>query len=275
MSTVYFSHNQIGKLAIDNGIDDAAWGYNLNTATFPTYGGEVIQILSVYIDDLTLLGTCATYHQAEAIYEFFASYLQVATQGRNPTPNLGDNVGGTAYNLYPVYFSYPERNWYFKIYPLSAPGFHYGREVVTPTWELTAHVIDDSPDLDLIKDGIKALATTKLVDGGMFSINGEISPQSGNPDTDPFQTFTSGISQQQQIIQKYSDYYNSLIPAYQKGDFGALTAGIGSFPNTGQTNPASTSGPGSVTIPKQPKQSGSNNTGSQTAPLDVAGAVGV
>src|SRR5687768_5528619 len=32
------------------------WTYNLNTQTYPTYAGEVIQVLSVNIDKLTIQG---------------------------------------------------------------------------------------------------------------------------------------------------------------------------------------------------------------------------
>src|SRR5579884_427636 len=101
MPSVFFAHPQLGTLSIDDGVDEIQWAYNLNTATFPTYGGEVIQILSVFIDDVTIGGTVATYHQMEAIYRFFAAYMQIATQGRNPVPNIKDSVTGTAYNLQP------------------------------------------------------------------------------------------------------------------------------------------------------------------------------
>lgn len=249
MPAVSFSHPVVGGLTIDNGIDDAQWSYNLNTATFPTYGGEVVQVLSVYIDDLTLYGTCSTYRQIEAIYSFFAQYLQVATQGKNPTP-LQDTTTGSAYNLQPVTFSYPQRSWYFLIYPKTVPGFQYGYDVVAPTWQMSAHVIDNSPDLDLIKDGLKALAVNKLADGSVLSINGEISPSQGNPDTDPFQTYTSGIAAQQQIISKYSDYYNSLLPAYAQGDFSAITGGLGATPAFGVT--ADGQNPGTSKIPSAP-----------------------
>lgn len=258
MGQVLFSHpnKAVGNLAIDNGVDSAQWGYGLNTATFPTFGGEVVQILSVYIDDLTLVGTLSTYKQMEAIYSYFTSYLQVSSQGRSVTPvGSADTTTGSAYNLQPMTFSYPDRGWQFQIYPTAVPGFRYGREVVTPTWQVTCHIIDDSPDLDLIKDGIKALATSSLVNGESFNLNGEISPQFGNPDTDPFETYTSGIAAQQQQISQYADYYNSLIPAYMQGDFSALTAGVGSTPNFGQTSSGATGS--NVTLPGATAPAGS------------------
>lgn len=262
MATVYFSHPnpQIGKLSIDNGIDSAEWGYGLNTANFPTYGGEVVQILSVYVDDVTFTGTISSYAQMEAIYQYFATYLLNATQSGSFDP-------------YPVYFAYPERNWNFKIYPKTIPGFRYGREVVAPTWQIQCHVIDDSPDLDLIKSGLKALAVTQMnqnninLDGGnnesaFTKLNGEISPDQGNPDTDPWETYTADLTHQTTVIGKYADYFNSLIPSYEQGQFDALTAGAGSQPampnaGTGGTNTSNSNTSTTTQAPKPPKQKAS------------------
>lgn len=264
MPSISFQHNQVGALDIDNGIDDVAWGYRLNTATFPTYGGEVVQILSVYIDDVTFKGSVTTYNQMEAIYSYFVSYLQIATQGRNPSPNIGDSVSGTAYNLEPIYVSYPHRDWYFKVYPKNVPGFLLGKMVVAPTWQMSAFVIDDSPDLSLIKEGIQALATAQLIDKSTLTLNGEISPSQGNPDTDPFETYTSSIAHQQQVIQKYAEYYNSLVPAYMQGDFAALTAGIGATPSFGQVSGPANPGTTAIPSPKTGASSGPNKQSATT-----------
>lgn len=227
VSTVHFSHPKIGTLTIETGLDIANWGYNLNTAVFPTYGGEVVQILSVYIDDLKLSGSVATYSQCEAIYSYFASYFQIATQGRVAKPHPGQS----SYNTDPVSFVYPEREWDFKIYPMSAPGFSYNWDAVTRQWQLVAHVIDASPDLDPIKDSIKNQVIQQQLDG-FARINGEISPDSGNPETNPFQTYDQAAEVTTAAVKKNSDYYNSLIPAYAKGDFSALTGGLGATPSS-------------------------------------------
>lgn len=241
-STVHFSHPRIGMLTIETGLDVANWGYNLNTAVFPTYGGEVVQILSVYIDDLQLSGSVATYSQCEAIYSYFASYFQIATQGRvtNPQP------GQSSYNLDPVSFMYPERDWTFQIYPKSAPGFAYNWDAVTRQWQLVAHIIDDSPDLDPIKNAIKNQVIQQQLTG-FARINGEISPDSGNPETNPFQTYDQGALATSAAVQKNADYYNSLIPAYANGDFSALTGGLGASPSSILTG--GTGGGTQVTVP--------------------------
>jgi hypothetical protein len=266
MPAVFFSHPQLGSIEIDDGVEDVRWAYNLNTVSFPTYGGEVVQILSVYIDDVAISGMVSTYHQAEAIYRFFAAYMQIATQGRKPVPNIKDSVSSTAYNLQPVTFTYPHRQWTFSVYPKTAAGFAYGGEIVAPLWQVTCHVIDNTPDLALIKEGIKATVTAQgLPDEahqGTFTLNGQISPGRGNPDTDPWQTFTLPNSQVQAIIHRYGDFYNSLIPAYAQGDFSALIGAIGSKPNFGNnrgpSNPNSSS-PSSSTKPP-PSKPGSTPT---------------
>src|SRR5271170_2407716 len=79
-----FHHELVNNgvpLVITTGLDEVGWAYALNIATFPTYGGEVVQILSVYIDDMEAEGTVRTYEEAEAIYTFFMKYFTVATQG--------------------------------------------------------------------------------------------------------------------------------------------------------------------------------------------------
>jgi hypothetical protein len=247
MSRIFFEHQYVGELTIDNGLDQAEWSYNVNYVNFPTYGGEVVQILSVYIDDLTLGGTLTTYDQAEAVYSYFAAYFQAATQGKNPTEGTGDVTTGSSYNLQPVYFYYPERQWSFKLYPMSAPGFAYDVDNAVRTWSVTCHIIDDSPDLDLIKSGIQALAVTQLVDGdggaqaNTFTINGNISPEYGNPDTDPFETYNQNQAALSAQVQNYADYYNSLLPAYSAGTFDSLTGITSSQPAFGKGQGTSTS----------------------------------
>lgn len=133
---VSFSHpldaqfHPSGDLNIYINPDQIVWAYGLNTQSYPTYGGEVVQILSVYFDDMTVSGTVRTYTELENIYSWFISYMQVATQGTT----------SPIYNQQPVTFNYYERNWVFNIWPRSLPGFRYGRDVVAPTWTLQAAV---------------------------------------------------------------------------------------------------------------------------------------
>lgn len=271
---ILFHHDTLGDLVIDNGIDDAEWAYGLNTQTFATYGGEVVQILSVYIDDLTLMGTVTTYEQMEAIYKYFTSYLQIATQGKKKNPNIGESTVGQAYNLTPVHMSYPARGWLFYLYPKEVPGFRYAIDAVAPSWSVKSFVVDDTPDLALFKDGLKALHVSSnlavpegsdsqyitgvkgvpnVVSGqpGLFTISGDISPLYGDPNANPFETWDPSQQSAQKQIQQYADYYSSLIPKWAQGDLSALTAGIGSHPNV--SSGLDTTNTGKVKSPTIPK----------------------
>jgi hypothetical protein len=188
---------------------------------------------------LTLGGTVTTYSQLEAIYSYFANYMQIATQGPSATP---DPNTGTAYNVEPVVFTYPARDWNFQIYPLAAPGFSYNLETVTPQWQMQAHIIDDSPDFSI--DSIKQAITNSALDQGITilnKMNGEISPSSGDPETDPFQTYDQSAQALSTSVTQSGEYYNSLVSAYTQGDFSALTGGLGSGP---ANSPAGSTLPG-------------------------------
>lgn len=258
MAKVTFSHSYCGHLTIETGIDYSAWSYGLNTQTYPTFGGEVVQILSVFIDDLTLKGTVSSYAQLETIYRYFAKYLIAATQGhtRSPVPN-------ESYNLDPMTFIYPARGWTFYIYPLAVPGFAYATGTVGPQWQLQAHVIDDSPDIGVIKDGIEALsiksinsvAGTPVKTQGTFKLSGNISPKYGNPNADPFQTDDPFNRQEATQAGQWADYYSSLIPAYMKGDFSSLTGVVGSQPNFGKKGKADQHSVKVTQTPDRPKRS--------------------
>jgi hypothetical protein len=81
-------------LTVNSGLEEASWSYNLNCMTYPTYGGEVVQILSCNVGELTLAGTLPSYRALERVYSYFAYYLQIATQGRSKDPTSGK----TSYN---------------------------------------------------------------------------------------------------------------------------------------------------------------------------------
>lgn len=227
-----FSHPKVGSLTINTGMDEIGWEYKLNTANWPTYGGEVVQILSVYIEDLLIKGSIRTYQDMEEIYKFFAKYMLVATQG---------SKGVGSYDQTPMTMAYSPRQWTFYIQPKSAPGFRYETETVNPEWQLQAHVVDDTPDVDALKE----LVVSRVLNGEdnqNFALSGIISPDSGDPANNPFSapgtvsgnTFKPlSEAQTQEDINKYADYYNSLIPAYMKGDYSSITSEIGSKPAFG------------------------------------------
>ena len=143
-----FSHDGLPDLVLDVNPDSILWSYKLNTQNYPTFGGEVVQILSMFIEDMTITGTVSSYRKMEALYKWFVSYMQNATQGKT-----------RAYDTTPATFYYPARGWKFLIQPKSAPGFKYGKDVVAPTWSITAAVVESPESFqELIKTDVQAQA---------------------------------------------------------------------------------------------------------------------
>jgi len=137
---VIFSYQRPDKkreesLIVNTGANSVYWNYNLNTQTYPTYGGEVVQILSCSISDVEIEGECRNYIQMEDIYNFFVTYMQFASQGisNKPIKYLGN----------PMRMRIPSRGWNLKLVPKSVPGFKLGTEVVAPSWKVTAQVFED------------------------------------------------------------------------------------------------------------------------------------
>jgi hypothetical protein len=229
---VGFSHPEIGSLIIQTGLERVAWGYTLNTANFPTYAGEVVQILSCYVEDLEITGVVQTYSDMETIYTYFLSYLQIATQGDK---KQGQDPGTTAYNQVPMSFNYSHRGWEFEVMPKSVPGYRKGREVVVPEWRIQCHVVDETGDVNNLSELIIQEAEIKAqIDAGNdfdanFGLVGKIKFVDENPFSDPFTSRgTDFAANRSDAFNQIGDFYSKLLPSYLKGDFDSLTGAMGS-----------------------------------------------
>lgn len=220
------------SLQIYSGMDEIEWGYTLNVARFPTYTGEVVQILSCYIDDVSITGTVQGYIDMEDFYEFFLTYISEASQGA---------AGQATYTQEPIVFTYPHRGWEMRIVPTSLPGYRIGRDVVTPEWRIQAFVLDRNGN-DSLSDLVIAEAQIKNAldsnEAGLdttFSIEGKIRFVDENPFSDPWTDKTNSFDpERKKRFDELADYYTSLLPKYLQGDFDALTGGSGSKPALGQ-----------------------------------------
>lgn len=228
MNNLLFTHpkmaNDLGVSVNPNSIE---WSYGLNVANFPTYGGEVIQILSAFIEDITITGSVETYRQIEDIYSWFITYAQIATTG----------VGTGKFNVQPVQMTYQERGWHFQIYPTGAPGFKYARDTVAPEWTISAAVVDPAQDaINAVMDqaAIEA-ATNETGEPALFGkATGEIGFVEHNPFSDPEgDQGTLGKKNREKYlhgekvkegVEQLADNYNKLLPAYLEGNFEDLTA---------------------------------------------------
>lgn len=217
---VIFSHpavsSQLGDLVVYLRPDEIVWAYGLNTANFPTYGGEVVQILSMYFDDMTISGTTRSYQEMEDIYRWFLTYIQTATAGVK---------GDSPFDQRPVSFSYPHRGWQFDIIPKALPGFQYGRDVVAPTWQVVAAVAE--PDGEL-KDIILDDASFEALTTGDVEPFGTVTAEIGYKQDNPFSAPTNDNFQSPEFKQEQgdiADFFNKLIPSYLSGEFSAIEAG--------------------------------------------------
>lgn len=144
--TLYFEpidddmKSAIGTLEIKTGADEITWGYGVNTKRFPTYGGEVVQILSTYADKMAIRGTCLNYKELTDIYEYFKNYLLYTTGGAS----LLTGGNSTERKQKFLKFTYPARNWSFVIMVADASGFKISRDVAAPQWQLSAEIVSEN-----------------------------------------------------------------------------------------------------------------------------------
>lgn len=209
--------------------DQVTWAYGLNTQTYPTYGGEVVQILSVYFDDLTIRGTTGSVAELEHIYSWFISYMQNATQG----------TAHPIYNQQPVVFNYYERNWTFNIWPKSLPGFRYGRDVVAPTWTLVAAVKEPEVSFSgavgtTLSDQIMSVSSFNAAYKGQFATFGVATADFGNTadlHNNPFASSdapkavkagTNVASYLSNEEKKLADTYSGFVKAWDNQDLQSL-----------------------------------------------------
>jgi hypothetical protein len=245
MPTLVFRHPDIAKnLMVDTGMNEISWSYNLNVANYPTYGGEVVQILSVYIDDLMIEGDVRTYRKLEEIYEYFAEYMVLASQG---------NSGQGSFNQEFMKMTYAERDWTIIIQPLEAPSFTYSRDTVAPHWAMKAHIVDDSSEN---YQTLKEMTEVGVINGEQLTQKGIISMAAADPSANPWSApgkalFTgkdekfiaASKAETEAHGKELADYYNKLLPAYLQGDYSALAGDIAkpAFGHTAQEETQTTS----------------------------------
>jgi hypothetical protein len=206
--------------------NEIVWAYGLNTVNYSTYGGEVVQILSMYVDDLNISGEVRTYRDIETIYKWFISYMQNATQGR---------AGDPKYDSRPVEMHYPHRDWKFSIWPKNLPGFTYGTDVVAPTWQLQAAVseFDEKFEDSVLSSQDFAGVSTE----GGFDPFGTATAEIGFHENNPWSAPTTKQYKQNDPNRwndEVTQFYGKILPAWlDKADFSSLGADV-SIPKWGQ-----------------------------------------
>lgn len=258
----------LGPLELETGVNSIFWGYNLNVQRYPTYGGEVVQILSAYVDDVVLAGEVRHDEELMHIYRYFYAYFTLASQGQG-----SGAIGDQRFNQKPMTLEYQHRQWLLHIQPIAAPGFRIGRDVVVPTWQLTAHVVQDWGDApnvgEFLKQTVESIPKDSDEEGSQtWELVGEVGYIEDNPFSDPSpgtDTFDPAKVQEGLKALDPSGMYNDIIKAYTEGKFDSLTAGAVSKPGfmtaggskqekpkantTGGAQPPSGKGPSGQTRP--------------------------
>lgn len=238
MTQIQFSHPDIQNLLlIDTRPNQVQWSYGLNTQNFPTWAGEVVQILSAYVDNLQISGDVSTVRDMERIYTWFLTYIQMASQGTHASDQT---FNASSYNEEPVLMEYPHRGWSLYIKPLSLPTLTYGRDVIVPQWSMEAAVVE--PDLEMSKISLQDAQvklgneTSALTPFTQFLANADIGYNPENPFERPdvpdaaMKKYLSGIKPQVDANeQNLVDWYNNLVPQYTSGNLkhGLLAAAQG------------------------------------------------
>lgn len=217
---VTFSHpnitDKLGRvrpLVVETGMDGVSWDYNLNTQKQQTYGGEVIQILSANIGQLTIKGTCRDYTELDAIYAWFKEYMFNLRQEHVSSKQR------------PVTVSYPHRGWKWEVYIVDAPGYHLGRQVVAPEWQVVCEFFHPE-DRDLLSAETRNEFTEVLHTN--TAVPKEILHNYNGIYSSPFPTMGEGANQsgiidtvtREEMASVLGDNFQNMIGAWNTGDFG-------------------------------------------------------
>jgi len=191
---ITFRHPDIDRqLVIGTGVSGISWAYNLNTAPTSTYGGEVVQILSAFVDAITVHGQTKDNRQLRQIADWFLEYMQLAG-----LHNRDEHF---------ITMEYPERGWSFWIQVTQLPDFHYNRDEIAVEWSITAEIVADN-DLNYLSQMTMSAYTETAFDPSMWDMKFvEHDPRNDPIHLDP----ALGL--------KIGDNFQSLLGAWATGDF--------------------------------------------------------
>jgi hypothetical protein len=173
MAGVIISHKHVGTLNLRLPPTSVEWTYNMNTSTTDTYAGQVVQILSINFDRLTIVGrfgkegafgreledgkyeprgvdelrdwrTTARYgvglHQ---MHEWFQNYFAIASQGNEDDRYVQEPVTIVYSGRLDVDVDDGiEERW--TVYPVSFPSFRRSNQDFAPEWRVECE-IDEAP----------------------------------------------------------------------------------------------------------------------------------
>jgi hypothetical protein len=198
------------------------WNYNVNTNVQDTYTGQVVQVLSVNIDNLVIEGqlgiegaygrdesgmrdrnftqqftSSGKYPGLHAMVEFFREYFAIMSQGadREITGQYTQTPMTVAYAL----STRPESRLWPQIIPVSFPSFKRSHENFAPMWRIEAHVIE--ADKNIVNTEKKA-ALLRIQQGIGYKV--------GNPFSDPALNNAEVVAETNRLLTGF----RALLPSY-------------------------------------------------------------
>lgn len=251
MAGITFTHSNptVGTLSLRLPPTNVSWGYGINTSVTPTYGGQVVQLLSIRFDQLVVNGQFGKEGPSGLIKltQYFRNYFAVASAG-----DAGDPTTRGNYNQKPMTLSYSgilnvdvdlnqgEQEW--LVYPTSMPSYRRANDNFAPEWQLTCEIYQAPSD---IYRNVEQEVTNRLAN---LRENVGYTPSNIFSDPDgvrvPFQPDTTQITQAEideaksRALQNQTDFANQFLnslPAYTEDDLIALLMGGASHPITRNT----------------------------------------
>lgn len=173
MAGVRFFHPVAGELLLRLAPTSVDWTYNLNTKVIDTYAGQVVQLLSINWNNLSITGRfgregphgafsdplkfrerpVAEFNDWKQVHgrgdkttglsqmtAYFKRYFQIASQGLGTTGKDGRG----RYDQHPMEIDYSggidpfERSW--TVYPTSMPSFSRANDEFAPEWKLDCEI---------------------------------------------------------------------------------------------------------------------------------------
>jgi hypothetical protein len=193
-ATLKFSFPKIkDPLYIHTGANEIKWSYHLNTVSYPTYGGEVIQALSTYVGPITISGNTVDNVQQKKIADWFRRYMLFAGYyGRTEEPIL---------------FEYPERGWSFWMQVTDYPDFHYAVDEIAIPWSVTGEIFQDN-GLNTIATYTHSTFTESLMRANLQEVGFNAHDPRIDPNLNPAVNYHT-----------MGDNFQRLIASYTAGDF--------------------------------------------------------
>lgn len=184
------------RLNITHGASEIKWSYALNTVTTPTYGGEVVQILSCYVGPMTITGQTANNDELGRIYDWFLDYMNEAGKGDRRDERA-------------VIMDYPERGWSFKLQITQLQGFQVGTTLLGTPWTIQAEVVNDDDRQMLVEHTMNAL-NKPLFDKTLRQVGFNAKDPTIDPTASINQTYDAST---------IGDNMQTLLSAWSSGDF--------------------------------------------------------